>query len=80
MRLDKYLKVARVIKRRTVANEICDQGQASVNGRVAKAGLEVKAGDKIEITLGERVIKIEILEVKESIAAKDATTLYRILE
>jgi ribosomal 50S subunit-recycling heat shock protein len=80
MRLDKYLKVSRVIKRRTVANEICDQGQASVNGRVAKAGLEVKPGDKIEITLGERVIRIEILEVKESIAAKDAATLYRNLE
>jgi ribosomal 50S subunit-recycling heat shock protein len=80
MRLDKYLKVSRVIKRRTVANEICDQGQASVNGRVAKAGLEVKPGDKIEITLGERLIKIEIIEVKESIAAKDAATLYRILE
>lgn len=79
MRLDKFLKVSRVIKRRTVANEICDQGHVSVNGRVAKAGLIVKPGDKIEITLGERIIRLEVLEIKDSVAAKDAANLYRII-
>ncbi len=79
MRLDKFLKVSRLIKRRTLANEICDQGKVFVNGRVAKAGLGVKPGDKLEITLGERIIRLEILEVKENVAAKDAATLYRIL-
>ncbi|MFZ5596701.1 MAG: RNA-binding S4 domain-containing protein [Bacillota bacterium] len=80
MRLDKFLKVSRVIKRRTVANELCDQGQVKVNGRVAKAGLEVRAGDRVEISLGERVIRLEILEVRENVAARDAPGLYRLLE
>ncbi len=79
MRLDKFLKVSRIIKRSTVANEICDQGHVSVNGRVAKAGLEIKPGDKIEIRLGERLIRLEVLEVKDSVAAKDASSLYRII-
>lgn len=79
MRLDKFLKVSRVIKRRTVANEACDQGQVKVNGRVAKAGLEVKAGDRVEISLGEKIISLEILEVKENISAREAPTLYRLL-
>ena len=59
MRLDKYLKVSRLIKRRTVANEACDNGRISVNGKVAKAGYEVKIGDRIEITLGERTVAVE---------------------
>jgi ribosomal 50S subunit-recycling heat shock protein len=80
VRLDKFLKVSRVIKRRTVANELCDQGQVKVNGRVAKAGLEVRAGDRVEISLGERVIRLEILEVRENVAARDAPGLYRLLE
>ncbi|HBV99278.1 MAG: RNA-binding protein S4 [Peptococcaceae bacterium BICA1-7] len=80
MRLDKFLKVARIIKRRTVSKEVCDQGQAKVNGRAAKAGLEVKPGDMVEITLGVRLIRFEILDVRENVAARDASELYRMLE
>ncbi|MCL6610450.1 MAG: RNA-binding S4 domain-containing protein [Peptococcaceae bacterium] len=80
MRLDKFLKVSRVIKRRTVANEICGQGQVMVNGRVAKAGLEVRPGDRVEITLGERVIRLEILEVRDNVAAREASALYRLID
>jgi ribosomal 50S subunit-recycling heat shock protein len=80
MRLDKFLKVARVIKRRTVANEVCDQGQVKVNGRPAKAGLEVKPGDRVEITLGNRLIRFEIVDVRDNAAARDASELYKMLE
>jgi len=80
VRLDKFLKVSRVIKRRTVANEVCDQGQVTVNGRVAKAGTEVKPGDRVEIGLGERVIRLEIIEVRDNVAARDASGLYSIIE
>lgn len=80
MRLDKFLKVSRVIKRRTVSKEVCDQGQVKVNGRAAKAGLEVKPGDMVEITLGARVIRFEILDVRENVAARDASELYKMLE
>ncbi len=65
MRLDKYLKVSRLIKRRTVANEACDNGRISVNGKVAKASYEVKPGDRIEITLGTRTVAVEVVQVAD---------------
>ena len=79
MRLDKYLKVSRIIKRRTVANEACDQGRVTLNGRAAKAGAEVKVGDVIELTLGERVIRAEITSVAEHAQKADAAEMYRLL-
>ena len=66
MRLDKYLKVSRLIKRRTVANEACDNGRISVNGRVVKASYEVKVGDKIELSMGARPIAVEVLQVADN--------------
>jgi len=80
MRLDKFLKVSRVIKRRTVAKEICDNGHVSVNGRPAKAGTDISPGDRVEIRFGEKATKIEVLEIKESISARDASSLYKIIE
>jgi len=80
VRLDKFLKVSRVIKRRTVASEVCREGQVTVNGRPAKPGSEVAPGDRLEISLGERVIRLEVLEVRENAAARDAAGLYRLLE
>ena len=77
MRLDKYLKVSRLIKRRTVANEACDNGRISVNGRVVKASYEVKVGDKIEITLGQRTVAVEVLQVEEVVRKDDAAGLYK---
>ena len=67
MRLDKYLKVSRLIKRRTVANEACDNGRISVNGRVVKASYDVKTGDKIEISMGTRTVTVEVLQVAENV-------------
>ena len=77
MRLDKYLKVSRLIKRRTVANEACDNGRISVNGKVAKAGYEVKIGDRIEITLGERTVAVEVLQVADNVRKDDAVAMYK---
>ncbi len=77
MRLDKYLKVSRLIKRRTVANEACDNGRISVNGRVVKASYEVKVGDKIEITLGQKAVAVEVLQVEEVVRKDDAAGLYK---
>ncbi len=77
MRLDKYLKVSRLIKRRTVANEACDNGRVSINGKVAKAGAEVKVGDKIEIALGTRVLAVEVLQVMETVRKDDALAMYK---
>ena len=77
MRLDKYLKVSRLIKRRTVANEACDNGRISVNGRVVKASYDVKAGDKIEIALGTRTLAVEVLAVAEAVRKDDAATMYK---
>lgn len=77
MRLDKYLKVSRLIKRRTVANEACDNGRVSVNGKVAKASLEVKPGDKIEIALGARTLAVEVLQIAEAVRKDDAAAMYR---
>ena len=77
MRLDKFLKVSRLIKRRTVANEACDGQRVSVNGRPAKASYDVKPGDVIEIAFGQRTLKVEVLDVTEHAAKADAAGLYR---
>ena len=77
MRMDKYLKVSRLIKRRTVANEACDNGRISVNGRVVKASYDVKVGDKIEIALGNRTLAVEVLQVAETGRTDDAAGMYK---
>ena len=77
MRLDKYLKVSRLIKRRTVANEACDNGRISVNGRVVKASYEVKEGDRIEISMGTRTVAVEVLQVADNVRKDDAAEMYR---
>lgn len=77
MRLDKYLKVSRLIKRRTVANEACDNGRVSVNGRVVKAGYEVKPGDRIEIAMGAKVLAVEVVQVADNVRKDDAGAMYR---
>lgn len=79
MRLDKYLKVSRLIKRRTVANEACDAGRIQVGGRVVKASYDVKVGDIIEIKMGEKVLKVEVLQVLEHALKDDACLMYKIL-
>ena len=79
MRLDKFLKVSRLIKRRTIANEACDAGRVSVNGKVAKAGTTVKAGDIIEIGFGTRNVKVEVLSVAETVRKEEAKELFRYL-
>lgn len=79
MRLDKYLKVARIIKRRTVANEACDASHVSVNGRPAKASYEVKEGDEIEIGFGGRTMRVRVLDVKDSTKKADAAAMYEII-
>ena len=77
MRLDKYLKVSRLIKRRTVANEACDNGRISVNGRVVKASYDVKVGDKLEITMGPRTVAVEVLVVADNVRKDDACAMYK---
>ena len=77
MRMDKYLKVSRLIKRRTVANEACDGGRISVNGRPAKASYDVKVGDRIEIAFGQRTVKVEVLAVEENAKKDEAAAMYR---
>lgn len=79
MRLDKYLKVSRIIKRRTVANEACDGGRVSVNGRTVKASYDVKAGDEITIMFGDKPLKIRVLNVKETVKKDEARDLYEVL-
>ena len=79
MRLDKYLKVSRLIKRRTVANEACDSGRVMINGKTAKAGTDVKVGDVIEIGFGTRNVKVEVLDVQETTRKEDAKELFRYL-
>jgi len=79
VRLDKFFKVARIIKRRTVANDACDAEHVNVNGRRAKASYDVKIGDEIEITFGERVLKLRVLDVKEHVAKADASSMYEII-
>lgn len=80
MRLDKFLKVSRVIKRRTLAKEVCDRGQVEINGRVAKAAALVKPGDVIVINFGHRVLRLEVLSVQENVPAKLAAGMYRVIE
>ena len=77
MRLDKYLKVSRLIKRRTVANEACDNGRISVNGRVVKASYEVKTGDRIEIAMDARTVAVEVLQVADNVRKDDAAAMYK---
>lgn len=79
MRLDKYLKVSRLIKRRTLAKEACDSGRITINGRAAKAGTITKIGDTIEMDFGRRVVQIRVLEVRESASAEAARTMYEVL-
>ena len=80
MRIDKYLKVSRLIKRRTVANEACSAGRVTVNGRTAKAGSDVKAGDVVTIGFGNKTIKFEVLKESDHIGKDDAATMYKIIE
>ncbi len=77
MRIDKYLKNARIIKRRTIAKEACEQGRVLINGKVSKPGDEVKVGDKIQINFGNGSVNIEVLEVKDNVSKDAATTLYK---
>ena len=79
MRLDKYLKVSRLIKRRTVANEACDSDRVTINDRPAKAGTEVKVGDVIAISFGNREVKVEVLDVQETMRKEEAKELFRYL-
>ena len=79
MRLDKYLKVSRLIKRRTVANEACDAGRVLVNGKPARASYDVKVGDVLAIQLGTRELRAEVLDVQETVAKNDAALLYKLL-
>ena len=77
MRLDKYLNVSRLIKRRTVANEACDAGRVLVNGKTAKASLNVKVGDVIEIQFGTRSVKVEVTDIAQAVRKEDAKEMYK---
>ena len=79
MRLDKYLKVSRLIKRRTVANEVCDAKHVTVNGKIARASYDVKVGDVIEISMGQKVTRARVLNVAETVRKEDAAAMYEIL-
>ena len=79
MRIDKFLKVSRIIKRRTVANDACDASHIAVNGRVVKASYDVKMGDVVEITFGEKRLKIKVLDVRDIVRKNDAALLYEVL-
>ena len=79
MRLDKFLKVSRIIKRRTVANEACDSEHVEVNGRRAKASYDVKENDEIEIKFGERIIKVRVKDIREHVLKNDACELYEVI-
>ena len=80
MRLDKFLKVSRIIKRRTVANDACDSEHVTVNGRPAKASYDVKVGDILEISFGQRTLKVKVSDVREFTAKADAASLYEVIE
>lgn len=80
MRLDKYLKVSRIIKRRTVANEACDAGRVSVNSKVQRASYEVRVGDVIEIAFGTRNVKVKVLSTAEVVKKEETSSLYTIIE
>ncbi|MBR2477186.1 MAG: RNA-binding S4 domain-containing protein [Clostridia bacterium] len=79
MRLDKYLKVSRLIKRRTVANEACENGKIALNGRVAKPAADVKEGDIIELTLGDKVIRVRVVKITEHVMKSDAVDMYEVI-
>ena len=79
MRLDKYLKVSRIIKRRTVANEVCDAKHVTVNGKIACASYDVKENDVIEITMGANKTKIQVTRISETVRKEDAPLMYRVL-
>lgn len=79
MRVDKYLKVSRLIKRRTIANEACEQGRITVNGKTAKPGTDVKIGDTITIEFGDNTLRVEVLSVAEHVLKADAADMYKVL-
>lgn len=79
MRLDKFLKVSRIIKRRTVANEACDAARVTINGRPAKASAQVKEGDVLEIMFGTNPLKVEVLSIKETVKKEEAAQMYKVL-
>ena len=79
MRLDKFLKISRVIKRRTVANEACDNGHVEVNGKIARASYDVKQGDVIRIAFGERTVSLRVLDVRETVAKAEAHELFEVI-
>lgn len=80
MRIDKFLKVSRIIKRRTVANDACDGAHVSVNGRQVKASYDVKEGDIIEVTFGARTLRVRVKDVREVVAKADASSLYEVID
>ena len=80
MRLDKYLKNSRIIKRRTVAKDACEQGRVEVNGRVAKPGFELKTGDEISITFGNNILKVRVLAMPETVRKEDADSMYVVID
>lgn len=80
MRLDKYLKLSRIIKRRTVAKDACEQGRVEVNGKVAKPGLELKTGDIIQITFGNNVLKVRVVAMPETVRKDDAQSMYEVVD
>ena len=80
MRIDKFLKVSRILKRRTVANGACDAEHVTVNGRTAKASYDVKEGDVIEVSFGQRTLKVRVVDVREHTAKADASSLYEVIE
>lgn len=80
MRLDKYLKSSRIIKRRTVAKEACDSGRVFINGKAAKPGTEIDVGDTIEIRFGNRMLKAEVVSITENVKKEEASAMYRVIE
>lgn len=79
MRIDKYLKVSRIIKRRTVAAEACDGGRVSVNGKTAKPGTDIKIGDVLEVSFGEKKVRVEVTDVSETVRKENAASMYKVL-
>lgn len=80
MRLDKYLKNSRIIKRRTVAKEACEQGRVEVNGKIAKPGVELKTGDEIQITFGNNILKVRVVSMPETVRKDDAQSMYEVID
>lgn len=79
MRIDKYLKVSRIIKRRTMAAEACDGGRVSVNGKTAKPGTDIKIGDVLEVSFGEKKVRVEVTDVSETVRKENAASMYKVL-